>query len=201
LTDKTSEAPVIVWFRRDLRLTDNPALHAAMCSGRPVIPLFVLDETKGVRPAGAAGLWWLHESLGRLSDDLTRIGSRLVLRRGEALAVVPAVMAEAGARALFWNRLYDPGQVDRDAALKTAVRGEGLELQRRPPDRALGPEEQDWGTIPRLHPLLAGCAAAGGGFHSSPPTANPGGARPMAGVDGYGRMGPAPFPSRLVQGL
>jgi deoxyribodipyrimidine photo-lyase len=129
LTDKTSEAPVIVWFRRDLRLTDNPALHAAMRSGRPVIPLFVLDETKGVRPAGAAGLWWLHESLGRLSDDLTRIGSRLVLRRGEALAVVPAVMAEAGARALFWNRLYDPGQVDRDAALKTAVRGEGLEAE------------------------------------------------------------------------
>ena len=129
MTDPISAAPVVVWFRRDLRLADNPALHAAIQSGRPVIPLFVLDETDGVRPAGAAGLWWLDKSLKALNADLERIGSRLILRRGAAAAVVQAVMAETGAGALYWNRLYDPGLVDRDAALKTAVRDAGKEAE------------------------------------------------------------------------
>ena len=56
------QTPIIMWFRRDLRLADNPALHEAAASGRPVIPLFILDETKEVRAPGAASLWWLDKS-------------------------------------------------------------------------------------------------------------------------------------------
>ena len=54
----------LVWFRNDLRLADNPALIAGLGSGRPVVPVYVLDEeTDGIRPAGAASRWWLHQSL------------------------------------------------------------------------------------------------------------------------------------------
>ncbi len=61
------EAPIIVWFRRDLRLTDNPALREAAESGRPVLPLYILDEENGGRPMGSASRWWLQGSLEALA--------------------------------------------------------------------------------------------------------------------------------------
>ena len=68
----------IVWFRNDLRLADNPALIAALGSGRPVVPVYVLDaETEGVRATGAASRWWLHHSLASLDASLRALGSRL----------------------------------------------------------------------------------------------------------------------------
>ncbi|WP_308933093.1 deoxyribodipyrimidine photo-lyase [Reyranella soli] len=76
---------VLVWFGRDLRLADNPALIAALGSGRPVVPVYVLDEeTELVRPPGAAARWWLHHSLRSLDDSLRALGLRLTLRRGSA---------------------------------------------------------------------------------------------------------------------
>ena len=123
------DRPAIVWFRRDLRLADNPALHLAASSGRPVIPLFVLDETSGVRFPGAAGRWWLDKSLKALQAAVHGIGAKLILRRGEAGKVVAALAKEVDAGAVYWNRLYDPGQVDRDKALKTALKAAGVEAK------------------------------------------------------------------------
>ena len=123
------QAPILLWFHRDLRLADNPALHAAASSGRPVIPIFVLDETDGVRAPGAAGLWWLDKSLKALSEGLEAKGSRLILRRGEAAEVIRDVATTAGAHAVFWNRLYDPGVTARDAALEERLRTGGIEVE------------------------------------------------------------------------
>jgi deoxyribodipyrimidine photo-lyase len=123
------DRPVIVWFRRDLRLADNPALHLAAASGRPVIPLYILDETDGVRAPGAAGLWWLDKALKALIEALHERGATLILRRGEAAKIVRETAKNAGAAAVYWNRLYDPGQVDRDKALKTALQSDGLEVK------------------------------------------------------------------------
>ena len=74
-------APTIVWFRRDLRLADNPALEAAVRADGAVIPLYVLDETPGLRAPGAASLWWLDKSLASLSADLEAAGMRILARR------------------------------------------------------------------------------------------------------------------------
>lgn len=124
-----ADAPIIVWFRRDLRLADNPALAAAAATGRPVLPLYVLDETPGLRAPGAASLWWLDKSLKALSRDLQALGARLILRRGRAADIVREVAREVGAAGVYWNRLYDPGQTDRDAALKTELKGLGLTVE------------------------------------------------------------------------
>ena len=123
------QTPVIVWFRRDLRLADNPALHAAVESGRPVIPVFILDETKETRAPGAASLWWLDKSLRALAGDIKARGSTLILRRGEAATVLRHVIEQTGAKGVFWNRLYDPGLVDRDTALKKALDDDGIEAK------------------------------------------------------------------------
>jgi deoxyribodipyrimidine photo-lyase len=73
--------PVILWFRRDLRLSDQPALAAALASGAPIIPVYILDDdTPKHRKMGAASRWWLHHSLKALDGDLRALGSRLILR-------------------------------------------------------------------------------------------------------------------------
>ncbi len=63
-------APVLLWFRRDLRLRDNPSVVAAVRSGRPVLPLFILELEGAARPPGAASQWWLDKSLKSLGSDL-----------------------------------------------------------------------------------------------------------------------------------
>ena len=124
--DKTTSAPIIVWLRLDLRLTDNPALTAAADSGRPVIPLYMLDETPGGRPMGAASLWWLDKSLAALDASLARIGSRLVLRQGVAEQILSDMVARTGAGTVVWNRLYDAASITRDTAIKSRLTEDGV---------------------------------------------------------------------------
>lgn len=117
----------IVWFRSDLRLSDNPALTKALGSGHTVVPVFVLDEeTDGLRPLGAASRWWLHHSLQSLDASLRDLGSRLVLRRGPAEQALAELAAECNAASIFWNRVYDQGSRDRDARLKKSSTARGV---------------------------------------------------------------------------
>ena len=91
-------APALLWLRRELRLRDNAALAAALESGRPVLPVFVLDDTTpGAWAPGGASRWWLHHSLAALADDLAARGAPLVLRRGRVEDELPRLVAETGA--------------------------------------------------------------------------------------------------------
>ena len=119
----SNDAPVILWFRRDLRLGDHAALAAAVASGRPVIPVFVHDET--VEGLGAAAKWRLGEALGVLAATLEARGTRLILRRGIAREVLSGLVAETGAAAVQWQRVYDPEGIARDMAVKAALKAEG----------------------------------------------------------------------------
>ncbi len=90
--------PVLLWLRRELRLADNPALQAALATGRPVVPVFVLDDASpGAWAPGGASRWWLHHSLAALAADIAARGARLVLRRGRFEDVIPRLVAETGA--------------------------------------------------------------------------------------------------------
>jgi deoxyribodipyrimidine photo-lyase len=105
----TDSAPVILWLHRELRLHDNAALHAALATGRPVLPVFVLDdETPGAWAAGGASRWWLHHSLASLGADFARLGSTLVLRRGRFADVIPRLAAETGAVAVHAGQPTEP---------------------------------------------------------------------------------------------
>jgi len=117
----------VVWFRQDLRLTDNPALAAAVASGRPIIPLYVLDETGAL--LGGASLWWLDKSLASLDASLQALGSHLILRRGDPAHQIGEIIAATGAEAVVWNRLYDKHSVARDSALKSDLCEDGVEAR------------------------------------------------------------------------
>jgi len=123
-----SERPAVVWFRDDLRVADNPALHAAVQTGSPVLCVFVWDdETPELRAPGAASRWWLHRSLASLTESLERLGAGLVLLRGRSEAVIETVLRETDASAIFWNRRYGGAERRIDEAVKTAARASGVE--------------------------------------------------------------------------
>jgi deoxyribodipyrimidine photo-lyase len=123
-------APVIVWFRQDLRLADHPALRAACEAGGPVVPVYIRDDRAAGRwQPGGASRWWLHGSLGRLDADLRQRGSRLTLRTGDSLAVLAALIRETGAEAVHWARGYEPGEAALEARLRDQL-GDAATLRR-----------------------------------------------------------------------
>ena len=117
-------APVIYWIRRDFRLADNPALVAACAQGAPVIPVFIHDDC--LTALGAAPKWRLGLGVAAFAAGLRAVGSDLVLRRGDALSALMALVAETGAQQVHWNRLYDPESRARDEGVKAALRAAGI---------------------------------------------------------------------------
>jgi len=128
--ERNQAGPIIVLFRDDLRVADNGALAAAGAAGRPVVPLFILDESgKDARPLGGASRWWLHHSLAALERSLEQLGGKLFLRRGATEKIVAEAVKETGAGAVYWNRRYSPAGIDADKALKSGLREQGLEAK------------------------------------------------------------------------
>ncbi len=126
----TSPSPTIVWFRQDLRLDDNPALGWAAKRGAPVIPVYILDdESPGAWAMGGASRWWLEKSLAALDASLRTLGSRLILKRGEAGRVLRSLVSETGAAAVAWNRLYDQPSIARDTGVKTFLKERGVNAE------------------------------------------------------------------------
>lgn len=122
-----TEAPSIVWFRRDLRVGDNPALSAAFAARRPVVALYVRDEDRFFAPGGAQK-WFLHHALRSLERNLAALGAPLAFRSGREAATVLSFAAEIGAAAIFWNRRYDAESIETDRAVKEASECKGVSV-------------------------------------------------------------------------
>ena len=123
-----TDLPTIVWFRSDLRISDNPALCAASQKG-PVIPLFIWSPDEEDFAPGGASKWWLHHSLTKLEKSLDRIGGKLILKTGTALEVLKSVLQKTGAQAVFWNRRYEPIICKRDKLISTELNKAGIEVK------------------------------------------------------------------------
>ena len=113
--------PTLLWLRQDLRLHDHPALIAAIEEG-PVIPVYILDDdAPGEWAMGGAQRWWLHHSLAALAAALADKGSRLILRRGDAVATLKALLADTGATHIHAIRHYEPWWRKAEDALGDAL--------------------------------------------------------------------------------
>jgi len=116
----------VVWFRLDLRTEDNPALTAALARREPVLPLFIWSpEEEAPWEPGGASRWWLHHSLKSLQDQLEKLGSPLVIRRGPSLEVLRAL----GASHVYWNRRYEPKPMARDTRIKASLEASGIQVE------------------------------------------------------------------------
>ncbi len=133
----------VLWFRRDLRLSDHPALLAARDAATAsteadspgVVGLFVLDDTLR-RPSGAARLAFLYECLRDLDRQLD---GRLVVRRGNPVNVVPAVAREAGSHTVHISADYGPYGAERDRRVQAALESDGRQLVRTGSPYAVAP--------------------------------------------------------------
>ncbi|MGK2923037.1 MAG: cryptochrome/photolyase family protein, partial [Methyloceanibacter sp.] len=134
-----SQSPVIVWFRRDLRLADNPALTAAAKTDAPLLPLYILDdETPGDLRMGGASRWWLHGSLKALDESL---GGKLCLRMGRAADVLGAVLDETGAGAVHIAKAYDPWDAGLEETVARLCEAKGAGLHLHPGQLLFAPGE------------------------------------------------------------
>ena len=115
--------PVLVWFRRNLRLVDNPPLHAALETGRPILPVYILDDSSGFRRLGDGARWWLGKSLDRFGQDLSARGTPLIMRHGPAADIIPAIVRETNADAVYYDTSFDPPVAERDARLERTLAG------------------------------------------------------------------------------
>ncbi len=120
----------LIWFRRDLRLTDNPALIAALETYERVVPVYIHapDEELPWAP-GAASRWWLHHSLSALDADLRERGSSLQIVFGPTQTALRALLKAHDASAVYWNRLYEPAITARDTRIKQALLHEHIDAR------------------------------------------------------------------------
>ncbi|WP_223422045.1 cryptochrome/photolyase family protein [Tateyamaria pelophila] len=122
-----SSTPIILWYRRDFRLSDHAALTVACATGRPVVPVVIRDDS--VETLGAAPKWRWGLGAEHLAQTLERHDSRLTFRSGDALKVLEALISETGAGAVYWSRAYDPQAVSRDTDVKATLKAAGIEAR------------------------------------------------------------------------
>ena len=121
------QKPCLVWFRKDLRLRDQPALHAALLAKRPVLPVFVWDCEEGGRWApGAASRWWLYQSLRSLEKDISCLGGSLIFAKGRAADLIPQIALEYGSDKVLYGRAYDPPGLATQEAVEDALDQHGV---------------------------------------------------------------------------
>ncbi|MEC7291540.1 MAG: deoxyribodipyrimidine photo-lyase, partial [Pseudomonadota bacterium] len=119
--------PAILWFRNDLRLSDNAALAAAVKrAGSQVVYVYIRETDTNARRAGGASDWWLDKSLRALQDDLRCLGGDLILRSGNPAAELAQLIRETGATSVFWNRRYAKQARDLDADIKATLRDKSI---------------------------------------------------------------------------
>lgn len=126
-----SEKPIIVWFRRNLRIADNPAVSAAADSDAPIIPVFILDDDKDrTRAYGGASFWWLGLSLSALDAAFQAKGSRLIFRKGPFERELIKLAEQTNAKAVHFTRGYEPEIVKLESRIKTALKKNDIGCRR-----------------------------------------------------------------------
>jgi deoxyribodipyrimidine photo-lyase len=116
-----SSQPVIIWFRQDLRIHDNPALIQA-CKDGALLPLYILDDTnpKDWKLGGASRVW-LHHALMDLNNSLD---GNLHVFKGNPLDILQKLTPKA----VHWNRCYEPWRMARDKNIKQVLQDQGIEV-------------------------------------------------------------------------
>jgi deoxyribodipyrimidine photo-lyase len=115
----------ILWFRRDLRLRDNPALNWALDNSDSILPVYIhAPEEDAPWSAGGASRWWLHHSLQELDQQLREHGLKLNFFSGDSNTVLTKIIEITGADSLTFNKLYEPHLYSRDQHLQQKLAAE-----------------------------------------------------------------------------
>ncbi|KAM0971793.1 hypothetical protein TB2_019241 [Malus domestica] len=120
----------VVWFRRDLRVEDNPALAAAVRAGGVVCVFIWAPDEEGPYYPGRVSRWWLKHSLAHLDSSLKSLGASLITKRStDSVSSLLEVVVSTGATQLFFNHLYDPISLVRDHRAKEVLTAQGIAVR------------------------------------------------------------------------
>lgn len=111
----------LVWFRKDLRLSDNPAFLASCATHTHLIPLYILDTS-----LGESQKWWLDASLESLNASLQKKGLSLIFRRGDPFEIVRNLVKTYDVRCVYWGQTYD-NSFPKEEALKKFLENQGVD--------------------------------------------------------------------------
>jgi deoxyribodipyrimidine photo-lyase len=168
----TSDPPAILLFRNDLRLADHAALQAAIDTGQPVLPVFILDDAApGPWKLGGASRWWLHHSLAALQQSLKQKGAALHLRRGDTVTIISDIAAKTKATDVFTGGLVDAWSRTTDQAAAEALGQHGARLHRMRTTTLFNPDSvrnKTGGPYGVYTPFANACLALGGPKPPSP---------------------------------
>ena len=113
------------WFRQDLRLSDNPALHNAL-NNEQVLPVYILDNVNSGRySVGGASCFWLHHSLKNLKENLN---NNLSIYHGDPLQNLLEIIDRNNITSVYWNRCYEPWRIKRDTEIKSILESKGISV-------------------------------------------------------------------------
>ncbi|WP_405295348.1 cryptochrome/photolyase family protein [Algibacter sp. Ld11] len=120
----------IFWFRRDLRLEDNTALHHALKSSNNVLPIFIFDDDiLEALPKNDARVSFIHETLESIHNKLSEFGSSLIVKRGNTLQVWKDLVSEYNIEGAFINKDYEPYAIKRDLEISELLNSHGIETK------------------------------------------------------------------------
>ena len=123
------DSPALMWFRRDLRATDNTALYQALQSCPQVHCVFVLDSNILQQlPTDDRRLAFIHAALGELDGTLRAHGGSLRVLQGDPVTLIPQLAQELGCQQVFCNRDYEPYARQRDAKVAASLAANGRSL-------------------------------------------------------------------------
>lgn len=131
MSQANTRPTAIVWFREDLRTSDNAAL-ASVADNFTVVPVYIRESGALTRHAGGAKKWWLHHSLNALANDLEELGAPLVLASGDPYVILAALAQQTGASRIVWNRRYHPEAILHDTELRSRFSSDGFEVETFP---------------------------------------------------------------------
>ena len=128
---KSQQEVSIFWFRRDLRLNDNAGLHHALRSGKPVIPIFIFDESilSKLEDKHDKRVDFIHRSLSELKAELKNFGSDLLVFHGKPIGVYNQLIKDYSVKSVFTNHDYEPYAQKRDAEISELLSEHGIAFQ------------------------------------------------------------------------
>ncbi len=120
----------LIWFRQDLRISDNPALINAIKNSETVTAIYIYDDSKNIRQLGGASKWWLYYALKDLEKSLKeKYNITLIYRKGSPSKIFEEIIDKVKISNIYWNRLYEPYHTERDEKIKSALKNKNIEVE------------------------------------------------------------------------
>ena len=121
----------LLWFQRDLRLNDNPALNWALQQSKPIIAVYIYSpEEDALWTEGGASRWWLHNSLKNLSADLLNLNIKLQFFKANSAEIITQLVKDNQVSSVVWTNRHEPHRIQCESIIENELQKNGIEVER-----------------------------------------------------------------------